>query len=76
MGTFGVVIAGWAMGVAEGLLIASEILTASLRVAMIWRLAAPAFQDRFFANLAAPLVELVIAIRRAERLVVIAGRDG
>ena len=54
---------------------ASEVLTASHRVAMILRLAALAFQDRVFANLAAPVVELLETVLGAKRVVIVIGRD-
>jgi hypothetical protein len=75
MGTSLVLIDGLAIRAAEGFGIASEVLAASPVIAMIWRLAALAFQDRVFANLAAPFVELLEAILGAKRVVMVIGRD-
>jgi len=44
-------------------------------MAMIGLLAAPAFQDRLFANPAAPMVELLKAILGAKRVVLVVSRD-
>ena len=70
-----VLIDGLAIGVAEGLRIGPKLLTASPFMAMIWRLAAPAFRNRVLANLAAPFVELLEAILGAKRVVMVIGRD-
>jgi hypothetical protein len=74
MGTSLVLFDGLAIGVAKGLGITPEIPAASRVAAMIWRLAPPAFQNRLFANLAAPLIELLEAVLEAKRVVIIVGR--
>jgi hypothetical protein len=73
MGTSDAQIALLARGVAKGVRIAPKVLAAPMVVAVIRLLAPPALQERLFTNLALPEIELRVAIRRAERLVLVIG---